>query len=402
MEESISQAPLRDGAPDPAPLIALPPVRQAPEGLELHGQSRDQLRALAKDLGEPSYRGDQLFEWVWRKRFVDPSAMTNLPLRFRERLAELSLAGLPEVIEDKLSVDGTRKLLLRLRDGYAIECVLIPAGDRLTLCVSTQVGCALACKFCATGTMGFLRNLTAGEVLGQVLLADHVTREAQRQSASTDAREDHREGGQPDHRLAITNLVLMGMGEPLLNPKNVARAIAILREPKGANFSSSRITLSTVGVRSQLWSFLEETGVNLAISLHAATSSLRASIMPIEHRHKIADLLGDLRERWSGRSNKRVTFEYVLLKDVNDSVEEARALAELLRGIDGKVNLLAYNPHPDAPYERPSDARVDRFRDALVRAGVDAYIRRSRGRDIDAACGQLAVKPKERGATIGR
>jgi 23S rRNA (adenine2503-C2)-methyltransferase len=356
--------------------------------------TRDELRALVTSrFGEPAYRGDQIFEWIYRHRAADFDAMSNLPAPLRERLAaEATLAG-AEVTAAPKSIDGTRKLLLRLEDGERVEAVMIPDGKRLTLCVSTQVGCALACTFCATGVLGFKRNLRPGEVLDQILIADRYARE------DAGERSDAGAQGEPP-RCRITNLVLMGMGEPLLNAENTARALEILADHRGIGLGPRRVTLSTVGVTSRLWGFLDRTGVNLAVSLHAPEPTLRAQLMPIERAHPVTELLAEIRRRQGrGELRDRVTFEYVLLRGVNDAPEQARALSALVRGIHCKVNLLAFNPYPGSPYQRPAEEAVDRFRAALVAAGTDAYIRRSRGRDIAAACGQLALR-RDEGAPI--
>jgi len=359
-------------APDPSQSAA------APRPLAF-GISRDELRRLAEELGEPGYRGDQLFRWIWRRRELCLDRMTDLPKRFRVRLAKRLDLALPEIRRESISRDGTQKLLVQLRDGCTVECVLIPDAERLTLCVSTQVGCALACRFCATGAMGFTRNLTAGEIAAQLLLADRSAREAGHAPPASD-------------RPTVTNVVLMGMGEPLLNPRACREAIGIWRDRQGLDFSPDRITVSTVGVLRNLWGFLDETGVGLAVSLHAPTSKVRAEIMPIEQTYPVEELLSELRRRQAERRSGRVTFEYVLLAGVNDQDEDARALALRIRGIRAKVNLLPFNPFPGARYDRPSDERVDAFRRALLAEDVDAYVRRSRGRDIQAACGQLAAE----------
>jgi 23S rRNA (adenine2503-C2)-methyltransferase len=330
---------------------------------------REELRAFIAREGEPAYRGDQLFGWIYKARATTFEAMTDLPKRLRERLPAVASLDAPAVAAAPRSVDGTEKLLLRLADGLAIESVLIPDEDRTTLCVSTQVGCALACRFCATGDMGFTRNLATHEVVDQFLIADGRARAGGRH---------------------VTNVVLMGMGEPLLNPEATAKALKILSDPKGVGLSPHRITLSTVGILPRMVPFIEETGVQLAVSLHAPTEELRGELMPIERKYPLSDLLATLREN-AERLRGKVTFEYALLGDVNDAPEQARELARRLRGIPAKVNLIPFNPHAGSPYRRPSDERIDRFRRELLACGTDAYVRRSRGLDIAAACGQLAL-----------
>jgi 23S rRNA (adenine2503-C2)-methyltransferase len=341
-----------------------------------------EMRAFVKDkLGEPAYRGNQLFEWIYRHKATTFEAMTNLSKALREKLpAAATLAG-PTVAAAPKSVDGTRKFLLRLEDGQQVEAVIIPDADRVTLCVSTQVGCPLACTFCATGVLGFKRNLEPHEIVDQFLIADQV------------AKQDQEEAGFGKER-GITNLVLMGMGEPLLNAENVAKALKILSAAEGLNFSKHRMTLSTVGILPKLWPFLEETGAHLAISLHASNSEKRTGLMPIEKAHGMDEILASVREHAESLRD-RVTFEYVLLAGVNDSIEDAKELAGKIAGMRAKVNLLPFNPHADAPFARPSDEAVERFRLTLREAGIDAYVRKSRGRDIAAACGQLALAEKE-------
>jgi 23S rRNA (adenine2503-C2)-methyltransferase len=395
--------------------------------------TREELRALVRGLGEPAYRGDQIFEWIYRRGATSFEGMSNLPKALRARLlAEATLAG-PAVEQAPRSADGTRKLLLRLEDGAQIESVLIPDEHRVTLCVSTQVGCPLACKFCATGVLGFQRNLAPHEIVAQFLIGERLASADRAEgliprrppraarpaiSALGSALEDEdaaEEGYDPlspapseaeapapapapgPGDLAprgITNMVLMGMGEPLLNAENVARAIGIITDPRGIGFSRHRITLSTVGILNKLWQFLEETGVCLAVSLHAPSPAVRSDLMPIEKKYGMAELLEAIRAR-KDELKDRVTFEYVLLHGVNDAPEQARELALAIRGIRAKVNLLPFNPYEGAPYRRPPDERVEAFKQALRAEGVDAFIRRSRGRDIAAACGQLALHARE-------
>ncbi len=362
------------------------PQPEAPARVNLKDLALDELRAFVKErLGEPTYRGNQIFEWIWRHRAASLEAMTNLSKGMRERLAAAATIEGPKVVAAPRSTDGTRKLLLELADGERIEAVTIPDADRVTLCVSTQVGCALACKFCATGVLGFKRNLAPHEVLDQFLVADELARKDQEEAGFAGDR-----GGAP----AITNVVLMGMGEPLLNFDAVVKALKVLSAPEGLNFSRHRITLSTVGILPKLWPFLEATGVNLAVSLHASNPALRADLMPIDKSYTMDDILASIREH-AETMKDRVTFEYVLLAGVNDAPAQAKELAKRIEGIRGKVNLLPFNPHGGAPYARPSDEAVERFRQALRDEGVDAFIRKSRGRDIAAACGQLALAEKE-------
>jgi 23S rRNA (adenine2503-C2)-methyltransferase len=338
----------------------------------------EELRAFAKEtLGEPLFRGNQLFEWSYRHRAQSFEAMTSLGKALREKLTGLARIAEPKVVAAPRSTDGTRKLLLELEDGSKIEAVTIPDADRVTLCVSTQVGCALACKFCATGALGFTRNLMPHEIVDQLLIADRY------------AKQDQEEAGFKADR-GITNVVLMGMGEPLMNADNVAHAIAIITTREGLDFSRHRITLSSVGILPKLWPFLERTGVHLAVSLHASNPTVRAELMPIDKAYGMDQLLDSIRDH-AEEIQDRVTFEYVLLAGVNDKVEHAKELAGRIAGIRGKVNLLPFNPFEGAPYSRPNDETVEAFRNALRDEGVDAFVRKSRGRDIAAACGQLAL-----------
>jgi len=334
------------------------------------GQSREELETLLEAMGQPRYRGRQLFQWVQARRATTSEAMTSLSRPLRSLLAGHVRVDRPGLVRLQRATDGTRKYLFRLADGEEIESVLIPDDGRLTACISTQVGCPLACRFCLTGLMGMRRNLTAGEIVGQVLtLQDALDREER-----------------------ISNLVLMGMGEPLLNFPNVEKALRILCDELGANFSPRRITLSTAGHVPGIQRLAASNlNVNLAVSLSATTDAVRDQIMPINKRWPIAALLEACRE-YPLPNRRRLTFEYVMLDGVNDSPEDARRLAKLLRGIRCKVNLIPFNATPDLP-DRPSPReRVEAFQKTLHDAGLTATVRESRGRDISAACGMLRVE----------
>ena len=334
------------------------------------GQSREELEALLEAMGQPRYRGRQLFQWVQARRATTPEAMTSLSRPLRSLLAGHARVDRPGLVRLQRATDSTRKYLFRLADGEEIESVLIPDDGRLTACISTQVGCPLACRFCLTGLMGMRRNLTAGEIVGQVLtLQDALDREER-----------------------ISNLVLMGMGEPLLNFPNVEKALRILCDELGANFSPRRITLSTAGYVPGIQRLAASNlNVNLAVSLSATTDAVRDQIMPINKRWPIAALLEACRE-YPLPNRRRLTFEYVMLDGVNDSPEDARRLAKLMRGIRCKVNLIPFNATPDLP-DRPSPReRVEAFQKTLHDAGLTATVRESRGRDISAACGMLRVE----------
>ncbi len=336
------------------------------------------LRDLCVSRGWPAYRGDQIATWLYKNDVNSLEEMTNLPAELRSVLAaDFELSSL-EVVMTQRSTDGTAKLLLRAMDGAQIEAVLIPEERRQTLCISTQVGCPLTCSFCATGALGFTRNLRASEIVDQVLLA-------RKQLA-------------PDE--ILSNLVFMGMGEPLLNLPAVSEAIRLFTDPKGFGMAPRRITVSTVGVLPQIAPLLEVAPIHLAVSLHATTDEVRDVLVPLNKRYPIAALLETLREE--PRINRRhpVFFEYTLIEGVNDSVEDARRLPKLIEGIASKVNVIPMNPHPDAPYKPPPPEVVDRFTATLHEAGIRVTLRRDRGRDIDAACGQLANRAAGKAAEI--
>ncbi|RMH38037.1 MAG: 23S rRNA (adenine(2503)-C(2))-methyltransferase RlmN [Deltaproteobacteria bacterium] len=325
------------------------------------------------ELGEPAYRAEQIFRWLHGRGVTSVDEMTNVPKPLRARLAERAHIGTLRVDRVQRSRDGTRKLRLVARDGAAIESVLIPDGDKLTQCISSQVGCALDCKFCATATLGLSRNLDAGEIVDQVYRARALL-----------AVEE------PGRR--ITNLVYMGMGEPLHNYDQVVRSLRILTHELGANLSHRRITVSTVGLVPGIDKLgREDFQVNLAVSLNAADDATRARIMPVNKKYPIAALLAAV-ARYPLDRRRRVTFEYVLIEGVNDSVADAAKLARLLSGMRCKVNLIPWNPHPAAPFRRPSDAAIAAFQNEVKRRGLPAYLRAPRGDDIDAACGQLALR----------
>lgn len=337
---------------EPIDLLTLPPA-----GLE----------ALVGRWGEPAYRGRQLATWLYRRGATTFAEMTNLPLAFRRRVeAECSIV-LPTVSHTLPSSDGSRKFVFSLADGLAIESVLIPDEDRLTLCLSTQVGCGYACRFCYTGVVGLKRNLTAGEMVGQVLQVRKHLKAGER----------------------ISHLVLMGMGEPLANYQATVAALRTLTCPQGLGFSAKRVTLSTVGLAGGIERLAEDgIRVNLAISLHAATDELRSRLMPANRAFPLAKLLAACRS-FPLPVRQRMTFEYVLLAGVNDSPEDARRLTKLLAGLRCKVNLIPFNPWPGSEFSRPSEERVQAFQQVLHDSRLTATIRWSRGDDIGAACGQL-------------
>ena len=339
----------------------------------LVGLGRAELAAELAEFGAEPFRARQLWHWIYHRGATDFAAMTNLAKGFRGQLAERYALRRPAVANAQLSSDGTRKWLLHFDDGQEVETVHIPESDRGTLCVSSQVGCTLTCRFCHTGTQRMVRNLGAAEIVGQVMLA----------------RDALGEWPSPQDDRQLTNVVLMGMGEPLYNFANVAAAMKIVMDPEGLAISRRKITLSTAGVVPMIARCGAEIGVNLAISLHAVTDELRDELVPLNRKYPIAELL-DACRHYPGSSNaRRITFEYVMLKDVNDSPAEARELVRLLKGIPAKVNLIPFNPWPGAPYECSTGPAIAAFSDIVFAAGYSAPVRTPRGRDILAACGQL-------------
>ncbi|MFP6654655.1 MAG: 23S rRNA (adenine(2503)-C(2))-methyltransferase RlmN [Myxococcota bacterium] len=326
------------------------------------------LRDLCRERGWPAYRADQIASWLYKNDVASLDAMTNLPADLRAAIEDdFELSSL-EILTTQRSQDGTIKLLLGAFDGARIEAVLIPEERRVTLCVSTQVGCPLTCSFCATGALGFTRNLTTAEIVDQVLQARRLL--------------------EPDQLLS--NLVFMGMGEPLLNLPAVSEAIRLFTDPKAFGMAPRRVTVSTAGVIPKIAPLLEVAPIHLAVSLHATTNEVRDVLVPLNKRFPIEDLLETLRQEPRINRRRPVFFEYTLMEGINDSVEDARRLPGLIEGIAAKVNVIPMNPHPDAPYRPPSSEVIDRFTAELYRAGVRVTLRRDRGRDIDAACGQLA------------
>ncbi|SFG33538.1 23S rRNA m(2)A-2503 methyltransferase [Novosphingobium sp. CF614] len=381
--------PREDGRVD---LIGLPKKRIA-ELFETAG-----LDARAAKL-----RAKQVFHWLYHRGVIDFEAMTDIAKAMRPWLAARFVIGRPEIVEAQHSSDGTRKWLLRTADGHDFEMVFIPDADRGTLCVSSQVGCTLNCRFCHTGTMRLVRNLTTGEIVGQVMLARDALGEWPKGGGTMagldDFDEDGEDGGSysSDGRL-LTNIVMMGMGEPLYNFDNVRDALRLVMDGDGLALSKRRITLSTSGVVPRMAQCGEEIGVNLAVSLHAVTKEVRDEIVPINKKYGIEELLQACAD-YPGASNaRRITFEYVMLKDRNDSDEDARELVRLIKRykLPAKVNLIPFNPWPGAPYECSSPERVRAFSDIVFAAGISAPVRTPRGRDIDAACGQLKTAAEKK------
>ena len=350
-----------------------PPLDLVEGRKNLIGLSREGLTAEIASLGEKPFRARQLWHWIYHRGARDFAEMTTLSKDFRARLAEHYVLSRPEVIRRQDSRDGTIKWLLRSGDGQQVEMVHIPEEDRGALCVSSQVGCTLTCRFCHTGTQRLVRNLSAAEIVGQVMVA----------------RDELGEWPAPAEGRKLTNIVMMGMGEPLYNYENLATALKIVMDNEGIAISKRKITLSTSGVVPEMVRAGEELGVNLAVSLHAVRDELRDQIMPINKKYPLAELLEACRAYPGRNKSQRITFEYVMLKDVNDSTADARALIRLLDGIPAKVNLIPFNPWPGAPYECSEPEVITRFADILSRAHIATPVRATRGDDILAACGQL-------------
>ncbi len=346
-------------------------MAEATDKTNLLGLTRSGLEAFVVAMGEKPFRARQLFKWIYKRAVGDFESMTDLGKDFRRRLAEIAEVRTPEILAEQVSADGTRKWGLRFESGQAIEMVFIPEPGRGTLCISSQVGCAMDCGFCSTAQQGFNRNLDTAEIVGQVWLANREL------------------GYSPDGDRVITNVVFMGMGEPLMNYRNVVPAAEIMMDDLGLDLSRRRVTVSTSGLVPQMRRIAEETNVALAVSLHAPNDELRSRIVPVNRLHPIADLLAACWHYVEKQNARSVTFEYVMLDGVNDLPEHARQLAVLLKGHPAKVNLIPFNPFPGTQFRRSSDAAIERFRDLLMKGGVIATIRRTRGDDIDAACGQL-------------
>ena len=342
--------------------------------IELH----DALIEAGTDAKQTKMRVGQIWQWIYQKGVREFDQMTNLSKDYRSFLKEHFVLMVPEVVSKQVSVDGTRKYLIRIAGGHEVETVYIPEKDRGTLCISSQVGCTLTCSFCHTGTQKLVRNLTAGEIIGQVMLA----------------RDDLNEWPEPGRNplntaRLLSNIVLMGMGEPLYNFDNVRDAMKIAMDPEGISLSRRRITLSTSGVVPEIARTATEIGCLLAISFHATTNEVRDKLVPINKRWNLDMLLDALREYPKVSNSERITFEYVMLKDINDSDADAHRLVDLIKGIPAKVNLIPFNPWPGAPYKRSTNNRIHAFSEIIYQAGYASPVRRPRGEDIFAACGQL-------------
>jgi 23S rRNA (adenine2503-C2)-methyltransferase len=376
--------------PIPGPIDPVPvpraTARRADGKVELVGLPKEAIRAALEGAGldprQAKLRAKQIWHWVYNRGASDFSAMTDIAKAQQPWLTERFTLTRPEVVEAQVSTDGTRKWLLRTHDGHDFEMVFIPDADRGTLCVSSQVGCTLNCRFCHTGTMKLVRNLEPAEIVGQVMLA----RDALGEWPSS-----------PEGRM-LTNIVMMGMGEPLYNFDHVKQALKIVMDGDGLGLSKRRITLSTSGVVPMMARAGEEIGVNLAVSLHAVTKEVRDEIVPINKKYGIEELLSACAAYPGANNARRITFEYVMLKDKNDSDADARELVRLLKAykLPAKVNLIPFNPWPGAPYECSTDERIRSFSNIVFEAGISAPVRTPRGRDIDAACGQLKTAAEKR------
>lgn len=350
----------------------------SPALTNLLNMDRAALREYFTLLGEKPFRAEQVLQWVHHYGEAEFDAMTTISKVLREKLKTIAEIRAPEVVLDQCAADGTRKWLLRLDSGNSIETVFIPEAGRGTLCISSQAGCALDCSFCSTAQQGFNRNLTVAEIIGQVWVANRALKR------------------DPKGERIITNVVLMGMGEPLLNFDNVTRAINIMLDDVGYGLSKRRVTLSTAGVVPAIDRLHAVSPVSLAVSLHAPDDGLRDTLVPLNKKYPIAELLAACRRYVADEPRRRITFEYVMLDGVNDSPEQAHALVRLLREVPSKVNLIPFNPFPDTRYKRSSARAIERFRAILMEADLVTTTRKTRGDDIDAACGQLAGKVQDR------
>ena len=369
-------------APITPDVVTIPRKTDEGDKVNLVGLTRDALQQVLINAGVPEKQGKmrcgQVWQWIYQKGVRDFADMTNLSKDIRAMLAEKFVIAVPEVVTKQVSNDGTRKYLVRIAGGHEVEIVYIPETDRGTLCISSQVGCTLTCSFCHTGTQRLVRNLTAAEIIGQVMVARDDLGEWPKLGVPNP----------PEARL-LSNIVLMGMGEPLYNFEAVRDAMKIAMDPEGISLSRRRITLSTSGVVPEIWRTAEEIGCMLAVSFHATTDEVRDGLVPINKKWNIGALLDALRAYPKASNSERITFEYVMLKGVNDSDEDARRLVQLIKGIPAKINLIPFNEWPGAPYERSSNNRIRAFSDIVFNAGYSSPVRKPRGEDIMAACGQL-------------
>ncbi len=361
------------------PLSISPLIKKEEKLLNLLDCDHAGLKAFFVEQGEKPFRAEQIMKWIHQRGIYDFQLMTDLSKALRERLPSICTIQAPVIAQEFCSKDGTRKWLIRLADGNQIETVFIPERTRGTLCVSSQVGCALNCTFCSTATQGFSRNLTVAEIIGQVWLATRRLRELETEEGAK-----------------VTNIVMMGMGEPLLNYDAVTKALAIMRDDRAYAFPRRRVTLSTSGVVPEIYRLSLESDVSLALSLHAPIDELRNILVPINKKYPIAQLMQACRQFVADKSGRHITMEYVMLRGVNDKKEHAKQLVTLLQGVPCKVNLIPFNPFPGAEYERSTLEDMEVFKQICVRAGYITTLRKTRGEDIDAACGQLVGKFMDR------
>ncbi len=338
------------------------------KAVNFYSLTLEDLKAYLKGKGKETFRAQQIFKWVYEQRITDPEQMTNLSKDFRLDMPNILSFELPPVIQHLKSVDGTQKFLFDMKDGMSVEAVVIPSEDRLTLCISSEVGCNMACKFCFTGKQKLKRRLRTEDIVGQFMQVHDRLTEGQR----------------------ITNIVFMGMGEPLDNPEAVFKTIDVIHSPWGINLSRKKITVSTSGIVPEMWR-VADAKVRLAVSLNGPTDEIRTQVMPINKRWNTDELLKACKD-YSNKTKDKVTFEYVLLKGVTDQIEHARQLVKLVHGVPCKINIIPFNEHPGSGYERPDDAAIEAFHTELIRLGAHVLLRRSMGRDIFAACGQLTTK----------
>jgi 23S rRNA (adenine2503-C2)-methyltransferase len=354
-------------------------MSESPTKINLLGLSPAKLEDFFEQMGEKRFRATQVLKWLHQQGASSFDEMTNISKALRARLAEMAEIREPEILLDKVSKDGTRKWVIRMDGGSAIEMVLIPDGDRRTLCVSSQVGCSLDCSFCSTGKQGFNRNLSTAEIIAQLRVAIRAY------------------GPFDPSERRVSNVVLMGMGEPLMNFDNVVDATQLMMDDNAYGLSKRRVTLSTAGVVPALDKLREVSDVSLAISLHAPNNALRNQLVPINKRYPIEELIAACNRYLEGLNDKRViTVEYTLIEGVNDQPEHARELVKVLRQVPCKLNLIPFNPFPNSDYRRPSDEALQRFKDIMLKASIITTVRRTRGDDVDAACGQLVGQVEDR------
>jgi len=346
--------------------------------INLFDLDQTRMRAFFESIGEKPFRAEQVLKWVYHQGVTDFDQMTNLSMELRQRLPQVAEVEPPRVLNEQLSLDGTTKWLIGFGGGNAVETVFIPEPNRGTLCISSQVGCALNCTFCSTGAQGFNRNLSTGEIIGQVWLAAQAL------------------GHERNGKRCITNVVFMGMGEPLLNFDAVVGALSLLRDDLGFGFAAKRVTLSTAGLVPGIDQLRETIDVVLAVSLHAPEDKLRETLVPLNRKYPIKELMRSCADYVSDKHKRSVTFEYTLIDGVNDHPEHARQLVKLLRRLPSKLNLIPFNPFPGTRYRCSPEARIREFQEIVMAGGLIATVRKTRGDDIDAACGQLAGKVLDR------